>query len=212
MKIVNIGWQSANPSSHKIFYCSKVISAILLLEKILRGQLFVDYNLKLIKKKNVRLMIRLLDAYENEDIINSKKQVISNEEQEFYIYCQKLFNAKISRSIDLKLNNENNSYGQNITWINVSELNRLPSQFNVRDRITNLLNAKSVNNPAYYLTSDTQTFVINQELMRQFKALEVNASITLGDVFEIIHKGNRFTFEFKLHIAHPTRVDYCAAT
>ena len=91
LKIVDI--RSPSPTSGKLASCFPAVTAIRLMEMVLRGQLFMDCNERMARKA-VEGMVGWMEAYE--DGMEYEEDGDGNEDAD-HKYCQMLFNHRIKQ-------------------------------------------------------------------------------------------------------------------
>lgn len=187
---------------------------MLLLEIVLRGNLFVDVDdNNLGSEGNVQLLLDFLSAIENGERIkttkiskNKNKENVNFLPAEFLQYMQDLFSNRLKAFTSVKLDRNNDSHGHNQTWINISELDRI-SFLPLKEIIIGYLKKHSVNEINF--TANPISFVIDGLKLQQFKLLEEGHFMPFGKTFTTEKNGLIFEWELKLMRSHSVKPDYC---
>ena len=142
----------------------------------------------------MRRMLRFMDCYASGEVISDQNNNNNNSDSddnalknEFYAYCQSLFDTRIKQFTQRTLDRNSDSFGYNQTWLNVSELQRISDRSRTPDlqpRLTAMLEHKSVN--SVHFTPHLITIVVDGETLQRFKKMTVSDNpIAVGSVFEI---------------------------
>ena len=166
LKIVDI--RSPSPTSGKWVSCFPAVCAIRLMEMVLRGQLFMDYNERMARKM-VQGMVGWMEAYEEGREYEERGDGNEHEHMD-HQYCQMLFNHRVKQFTEMQGNQ---------IFLNPSELHRLsPDLFG---RVSQMLANKCIHNPPFKLCMDVIEIGIKGKQLQRFKEIEENVEMAIGD-------------------------------